>query len=386
MTEWIEGIINAASEAVFKRAEEQPELHGMGTTVAMVIVLESQMIVAHVGDSRVYLIRDDKAYQLTEDHSYCSEMIRIGKMTKEQAGTSQFSNVITRAVGIHTHVRPDVLVHQIDPLDTYVLCSDGLHGYFQDEQELVPFFSKYKKEDALDSVTVDKLIQHALDAGGKDNVSIIALKAMPALKVEIEQDHEQEFQLTGAHERLQLLRQIPLFRYLRYQELVKVAQMGVLQHFTAGHVVVKEGDPGNELFVLLSGSAAVSVNNHTIVLLQPGSHFGEMALVDNNPRSATVTAQSAIDVMIINRDDFYTLSRNDAVLAVKLLWSFVQVLSRRLRDSNSKLSDVQQRLENWASDQELPLLDPFTETGRYTIQSLSHESTHSDVQPVTKKV
>jgi CRP-like cAMP-binding protein len=134
---------------------------------------------------------------------------------------------------------------------------------------------------------------------------------------------------------------------------VKVLNITYLETYEAGTEIIKEADSGEELYIVLAGRVVVSRSGQEIVELHPGVHFGEMALVDQSPRSATVTARDATRLLVVQRRSFYTLIRKEPVLAVKLLWSFVQVLSRRLRETNEQLSGARTALES----RDLPFME-----------------------------
>jgi CRP-like cAMP-binding protein len=163
----------------------------------------------------------------------------------------------------------------------------------------------------------------------------------------------EEARATEVNLKLDTLKKIPLFRYLTYQELVKVLNITYLETYEAGTEIIKEADSGEELYIVLAGRVVVSRSGQEIVELHPGVHFGEMALVDQSPRSATVTARDATRLLVVQRRSFYTLIRKEPVLAVKLLWSFVQVLSRRLRETNEQLSGARTALES----RDLPFME-----------------------------
>ena len=137
----VELAINVASSAIYHMAQRDKKRHGMGTTLSMVLLVGNKAFMAHVGDSRIYLARAQQIHQLSEDHSYLWEQIKKGAITVEEAKRSPFSNVITRAVGITETVQVDTLVFDILPGDTYLACSDGLHGYIESEAELAQILS-----------------------------------------------------------------------------------------------------------------------------------------------------------------------------------------------------------------------------------------------------
>lgn len=339
-----EQAVNTACSEIFSMATADNGKAGMGTTLVMMLVAGGKGVMAHVGDSRLYMVRAGQIHQLSEDHSYTSEMVKRGKMTREQARTSPYANVITRAVGIQKNVQVDTLVFDIIPGDTFLLCSDGLHGYYDDPNDLADALAPPETEKIPDA-----LIATANQRGGKDNITAVILRA-------VADDDDKALEEARASEvnlKLDTLKKIPLFRYLTYQELVKVLNITYLETYEAGAEIIKEGDSGEELYVILAGKVLVSRAAQEIVELHPGVHFGEMAHVDQSPRSATVTARDATRLLVVQRRSFYTLIRKEPVLAVKLLWSFVQVLSRRLRETNEQLSGARTALES----RDLPFME-----------------------------
>jgi CRP-like cAMP-binding protein len=143
---------------------------------------------------------------------------------------------------------------------------------------------------------------------------------------------------------MEALKKIPLFRHLTYKEQTAVLSIATTRTFPAGREIVTEGQPGEELFVVIRGRVGVEKAGVEIAELRAGGHFGEMGLIDNAPRSATVRAHEPTRVMVISRPDLMALMKKESILAVKLLWSFVQVLSDRLRETNSELSEARQEL------------------------------------------
>ena len=119
----------------------------------------------------------------------------------------------------------------------------------------------------------------------------------------------------------------------------------------------RKGEQGHELFVLFRGKVDVMKSGLKIAQLKAGGHFGEMGLVDQAPRSATVVAVDDTSAISIDRDSLLKLMRRDSLLAVKLLWSFVQVLSERLRNTNDALTDLKQELDVVRARTTEPMLD-----------------------------
>jgi serine/threonine protein phosphatase PrpC len=324
-----EQAVQRACADIYRMAVADSTKRGMGTTFVGMVVSGSKGVIAHVGDSRVYLVRNGQTHRLTEDHTLVAAQLKAGTITKEQAATSQYRNVITRAVGIQESVQVDTLIVDMVPGDTYMLCSDGLHGYMQDD-ELAPLVAGVEIKDLP-----KRLIALANERGGKDNITSVV--------VHVKGEGVGE-ETVEAQSRMEALRKIPLFRHLTYKEQTAILSIATSRTFPAGREIVSEGQPGEELFIVVRGRVSIEKNGVEIAELRAGGHFGEMGLIDNAPRSATVRATEPTRVMVIARGDLMNLMKRESILAVKMLWSFVQVLSDRLRATNSELSEARQEL------------------------------------------
>ncbi len=327
----VETSVQRACADIYKTATTDSTKRGMGTTFVCLVVAGSKGLIGHVGDSRVYLVRNGQCHRLTEDHTLIAAQLKAGTITKDQAATSQYRNVITRAVGIQESVQVDTLLVDLLPGDVIMLCSDGLHGYMPDEEVGSVIIAMPLKE------VPDRLIAIANERGGKDNITAVAVSigGDPA---------SSEDDVVEAQSRMEALKKIPLFRHLTYKEQTAVLSIASTRTFPAGREIVTEGQPGEELFVVIRGRVSVEKGGVEIAELRAGGHFGEMGLIDNAPRSATVRAIEPTRVMVVARGDLMNLMKKESILAVKLLWSFVQVLSDRLRETNSELSEARQEL------------------------------------------
>ena len=325
----MEKAIHKACSEIYATATSDLGKRGMGTTCVAMIALGRKAVIGHVGDSRAYLFRQGRAHQLTEDHTIINEQLKRGLITREQAKEADNKNVITRGVGIQPSVAVDTLITDLLPGDLYLLCSDGLHGYLS-EDELPVLLGQEPREKLA-----DLLVELANARGGKDNITAIAIS--------VSADDEEE--TTDIEGKTEVLRRIPLFQHMNYKELLAILGIARGRQFEKDQPIIKEGEMGDELFVLFRGSVSVLKNGLPIARLTSGGHFGEMGLVDQAPRSATVTAEEPTSAISIDRDSLLKLMRRDSLLAVKLLWSFVQVLSERLRNTNEALADVKHELD-----------------------------------------
>lgn len=162
-----------ANFKIFSLAAENEALKGMGTTLVAALCVKDKIYVAHVGDSRAYLINKDGALQITRDHSFVQYLIDIGKLTPEEARTNPKKNIITRAVGVDKEVSVDVSVLEKKQYKgkTLLLCSDGLSGYLD-----APMLAKLCKEYPDEKEFCEKLIAEANALGGSDNITAVVAK------------------------------------------------------------------------------------------------------------------------------------------------------------------------------------------------------------------
>jgi protein phosphatase len=164
--------LKTSNRSIIQKATNQPELEGMGTTVSAVAIVGDQVYVAHVGDSRVYLLRDKNGLaQITDDHSLVAEQVRNGLLTEEEARKHSMKNLITRAVGARASLDVDLYAVSVRRGDTLLLCSDGLCGVVDDET-----ISAALSQDDLRGAG-RTLIGNALDAGGPDNITAVIIRA-----------------------------------------------------------------------------------------------------------------------------------------------------------------------------------------------------------------
>ena len=167
--------VEEANRRIHAAAAEDESKHGMGTTCTALCVLDGQAFAAHVGDSRLYMLREGKVYQLTEDHSAVMEMVKMGLITKEEARHHEDKNVILRALG----TSPEVEVSALEPFsvrigDKYLLCSDGLYDLVPDEE-----IERELSGNDIDAAG-QKLIALAKERGGHDNITVGMVAVVPA--------------------------------------------------------------------------------------------------------------------------------------------------------------------------------------------------------------
>jgi len=167
--------VKAANEAIYSRARQHPELSGMGTTCVALIVAGGRAYIVNIGDSRAYIVRDGKVRQVTQDHSWVAEQVRMGLLTEEQARVHAHRNVITRSLGTQPTITADLFVETIHDGDRIMLCSDGLYGYVDEQAMMRDIVALNSPE-----MTARQLIDMANENGGPDNISAIIVDILEA--------------------------------------------------------------------------------------------------------------------------------------------------------------------------------------------------------------
>lgn len=159
--------LRAASKRIHEETRVHPELKGMGTTTTALLIHEQEVTIAHVGDSRAYLIREGEIQQLSEDHSLVQEQFRAGLISAEQARHSRYRNIITRSIGFEDDVDVDMMVLNSQPGDVFLLCTDGLTNLVEDP-EILSAVLRNSPETAG-----QKLVDLANIRGGNDNITVV---------------------------------------------------------------------------------------------------------------------------------------------------------------------------------------------------------------------
>jgi len=330
----LEHAVQAACGAVFARAQSEPDKRGMGTTATVLLIAGTgdhlRGFIAHVGDSRVYLARQNQVHVLTEDHSLMNELVRRGKLNREQIESSpykQYKNAVTRAVGVNQSVEVDTFDFDILPGDRFLMCSDGMYAYVDDNELPRQLADGEVKE------VPKKLVEVANKGGGHDNITAVVIR-VGAASAELN-PRNSEVSL-----KLDVLKGMQMFRFLSYKELVQIAAISQMIEVAKDHTIFSAGEPGDAMYVVTSGVVKLVKDDKVLAELARGHHFGEMALVERSTRSLSAVAAEPTRLVVLERKDFIDLIKRDPASAVKMLWSFVQVLGARLRKTTDDLSDA----------------------------------------------
>ena len=168
--QWFLQHIQQANQRIFEKGQTQPTLSGMGTTLEVVTLLDNHLALAHVGDSRIYLFREQRLIALTEDHSLVNALLKSGEITQEMAENHPRKNIITRSLGMPGSLEVDVAIHKIQDHDQLLLCSDGLTNMVSEPKIAQILLEAASLQDAS-----QRLIEEANAKGGLDNITVLLI-------------------------------------------------------------------------------------------------------------------------------------------------------------------------------------------------------------------
>ena len=281
----------------------------MGCTLTLAVLGEDRLLIAHVGDSRAYLVRGDEVRQLTEDHSVAALRVRLGRMTAEDAERSPLRNRLYQAIGVTEEPEPDVVELQLSAGDALLLCSDGLWEPL-DMGRVAGLIAGCSAAAAVRAV-----VGAAEAVGLSDNATGVLIQTMAA---------------GGGLDRAGLLRSAVLFSDLDPSDISRLVPWLGERRLGTGEALVQEGDTGDEIMVLAAGSLRVHKTGVGLVDLHPGAHMGEISMLLGTPRTASIAALEPSVVLVLPRTHLHELMRRRPVLASAITWRMAQFLAQRV--------------------------------------------------------
>ncbi|MCB9764653.1 MAG: cyclic nucleotide-binding domain-containing protein [Alphaproteobacteria bacterium] len=287
-------------------------------TLDMVLMTDAEACVCHVGDGRVYLVRKGLVHKLTQDHIE-------GEGTEGAEGESLTLAAVrprlTRSLGGTVRPEPETLCLQLTDGDRVVIASPWLHRGLDDLR-----IREAVNDPMLDGVTA-RMLGITRSNGIRRDLAV-ALMSIGGLRRAPDRQAS----------RLATLARIPLFAYCTERELLAIAGVTRPIRYRSGNVVFREGDPGQGMYLVVGGKVAILKDDNEITRLGPGANFGEMSMLDEPRRSATVRAVEDAELLLITRDAFFSLLKRDPTLAVKVLWNMLLRISAHLRSTSEQLA------------------------------------------------
>lgn len=321
LTRLLDDLFNHASKSI-QAAKNELSVPGMGSTLVLVMLVRNFAYVAHVGDSRAYLVRSGRLVRLTEDHSLAEYRFRRGRITREEYEASDERRLLYQALGAGVEVEADVAEVRLMEGDSLLLCSDGLTRALTPEQIESHLRGRADRDGRA-------LIVAAANAKAEDNVSVVTVDLAP------EPDDEPIGAIT------EVLESVFLFKDLTPTELLVIAPYLEEEVHAKGQTVVTQGEPGDTFYCVVSGRVRITRGPTHLVDVKEGGHFGELALARPVSRSATVRTLQRTRLLALNRDRFHDLLRQKPGLGAKLSLALLDTVGDRLRDLSDRISAVE---------------------------------------------
>lgn len=313
--------VREASRVVFEEATRNRDCAGMGTTMTLLLVAGTKGAMGHVGDTRLYLCRDDTVSLLSTDHTLAAEAVRRGELPRERESTDQLSRVLTRMVGAQNSVEVDSLVFDLQAGDRLLICSDGLTEYLQGSSELT---SHLAPDDPVEIPRA--LVELANSRGGGDNVTVLVVVFETS-------DEEQKQLLQIDHQinsQLDALRGVEFFSRVRFVDLLRLHGMCERQESAAGDVIVQEGDAADRLCVVVRGRYSLDAGDIPLRDMGPGDHVGDTTLLVQRACRSVLRAVEPGQLLTLPGSKLRALARRRPFLGVSILLQLAEKLSREL--------------------------------------------------------
>jgi serine/threonine protein phosphatase PrpC len=312
--DWLYDTVRNINLQIHTRSQSDPALGGMGCTLEVAVFRSNGVFLAHVGDSRTYLLREGSLYRLTEDHTLEQLLLTRDGLAPEEAARHPHKGALVRAIGPGAAVEPDTMFYEVGPGDVLLQCSDGLHGMVSDAeiQETLLAETPAKAPRAL--------VAAALDGGGRDNVT--------PLVVAVQRCSVAAPVLVGSQRALGAMAASPLFATFAPSELVRLQKLAAARTFKTGAVMVAQGRIAPALSLVLSGTFTFLHDEQVVGQGGAGDHFGELGLVDASS-AVTAVAESDVTVLEFPLSGLRDLLRTDAPVAARLYHSLLRRLHER---------------------------------------------------------
>lgn len=313
--------VEAASRQVYEKATSNAAHAGMGCTMTVLLAVGQHAAMAHVGDTRLYLLRDSEVHQLSADHTLAAELVKVGAITAEQAVNHHYAHILSRSVGNQEGAQVDTLLLDIAPGDRFLLCSDGLSGYLRDTSWLAEQLAAEDVEEIP-----DQLIEYANSAGGSDNITVVVAT--------IEADPPEEPLAAALSNQAQVkheaLSSVFLFEELSLAKQARIINASVVLELPAEETLVEQGSELSRMLVVAEGLLEIVRNGEVIAELGPGDYGGTSTLLEPRLARASLRAKKPSRVLSLESAAFQELVRQRPWLGVELLSRLGRELAREV--------------------------------------------------------
>ena len=315
-----------ANAKVFKEADRRDIDGKMGTTLTVLLVIDSSGFMVHTGDSRLYMIRNGETTQLSTDHTLIND---YKKQFGDYSGVfdAKFSGILTKAVGVQEYVEPEKLTFAILPEDKYLLCSDGLYNGLEcDTPDFGEIFNEPFEDPQKEKERLKEAMRNLTDIvyknGAPDNVSMILVSAFS----------EDEEEVTGTREfikKFDKIRSMELFKDLEYKELLAVMAQVEIRTYNKYDVISKMSAADRELFIILDGKVSALKGTKLLKTFRSGDHIGDVAFLSGEVPAYNLFLDKTSSFLVIKKSAFDKIVAEEPIIGVKLLTQLATVLAKQ---------------------------------------------------------
>lgn len=319
----IEAVFTSAAAEIYKMSEEQGAR--MGTTLTLAVLAGTRVVVGHIGDTRVYRVRGGEIEQLTEDHSVAAARLRRNQMSEAEYATSPQKSVLYQSLGPTAEVEADVIEASLQAGDVLILCSDGVWGSLSREQIAVLSGGDDPRAAAR------SLAETAMSQGSEDNCTAVVLRVVDP----------------GAGADAPLPRSLAasaLFRDFQESELRLLAPYVSHRDLRDGEFAFREGDPGEEMFIIERGAIELSRQGFALAQLGPGLHLGDLAMAGGASYTTSAKAVVPTRLLVLHRRYIDALCARRPDLAARVLRALLSDVANRLVDFNDRMGRAERAL------------------------------------------
>jgi serine/threonine protein phosphatase PrpC len=317
--------IHEANALIYEEGKEVDPMRPPATTCDVVVLSDQAAFIAHVGDSRVYLLRGPEIFRITEDHTFAEQL------RQEEIGDvdmlERYRNVLTRSVGGRPQVDVDALFIDLQAGDHLLMCSDGLTDYLSGA-ELLDFARRAHGPELL-----DELVSEAKERGGRDNITV--------LLVEVESVGDDTLKDTATFDTLKqvdILGNIELFKNLGVRDLLKIMRIIYEVSYTDGDIVEQPIGEERCMFIVAEGAVDLLVDDTVIAHLEKGQHFGEFALVSDE-RQTRARCDGETLLLAVPARRFRSIVSEDPAVGNVLLWNLLEAATRQIRRMGDEMAN-----------------------------------------------
>lgn len=304
-----EEAVREACREVHKIASTEEACARMGSTLTMLLFLGAKAVMVHVGDTRLYLYRNQLVHQLSSDHTIAAEIARAGIISPEESREHPHSHVLTRVIGRQSLVQIDALLLDLMPGDRFVLCSNGLSEYIEKADMLVPFMGG-----EFESIP-GELVSFAKNSGGRDDVTVLAISVEPPFN----QPRKSSAPKIRVESALDILGSVALFEDLSLAQLQRVLNASEVVEYRKGDTIVNQGQLSANLYILIQGRIAMTRDGRPIAEMVGGDYIGETTLIDERACRSTLRVLEDTRLLVLSKERFQNLVRRHPWLGVTLL-------------------------------------------------------------------